>query len=55
MGKLEGAEELAYGAYPAQLRMLLWVLKLRETLSSVQGMLKRLLAFLGKNPRLFRD
>src|SRR5215469_5343345 len=23
MGKLEGAEELAYGAYPAQLRMLL--------------------------------
>jgi hypothetical protein len=24
MGKLEGAEELAYGTYPAQPRMLLW-------------------------------
>ena len=43
---LEGAEERDYDVYPAQLR---------ETLLSVQGILKLLLAFLGKKTCLFRD
>jgi hypothetical protein len=47
MGKLEGAKELGYGTFPAQLRMLHWKPKLRETLSSVQGILGLLLPFLG--------
>jgi len=49
---LEGVRELGYDAFPAQLRMLP---KLRKTLSSVQGILKVLLAFLGKKTRLFGD
>jgi hypothetical protein len=52
MGKLEGTEELAFGVFQPNSGCCFsnW-----EALSSVQGILKLLLAFLGKKPSLFQD
>jgi hypothetical protein len=55
MDKSEGAEELGYGAYPFQLRLLRLQPKLRGTLSPVQESLRLLPTFLDRNVRLFRD
>jgi hypothetical protein len=50
---LEGAEDLGSGAYPAQRRMLRLQLVFRDTLSSVDGILRLLRAFLGKKNAYF--
>jgi hypothetical protein len=55
LDKLEGDEELGYGAYPVQLRMLRLYPKLEGTLSPMQGSLWLLPTFLDKKVRSFRD
>jgi hypothetical protein len=53
MKKLEDTEELGYGMYPVQLRMLCQQLKVKGTLSSVQGSLRLLPTLLDTKVWLF--
>jgi hypothetical protein len=55
MEKLEGAEDLGYGAYRVQLRMLGQYPNQEGTLSTAQGSLRLLTTFLARNVQQFRE